>query len=55
MLAGIPVRDQDVLELALLLRKAGIDGTAETLEKAYDLESARPDHRRPGGDSSRAR
>jgi hypothetical protein len=39
MLAGIPVRDQDVLELALLLRKAGIEATAETLEKAYDLET----------------
>jgi hypothetical protein len=39
MLAGIPVRDQDVLELALLLRKAGVEATAETLERAYDLET----------------
>lgn len=38
MLAGIPVRDQDVLELARLLRDGGFDDTAETLEDAYDAE-----------------
>ena len=38
MLAGIPVRDQDVLELARLLRDADFDETAETLENAYDVE-----------------
>lgn len=39
MLAGTPVRDKDVLELARLLRDAGFDETAETLEKGYDLET----------------
>ena len=38
-LAGIAVRDQDVLELALLLRAAGFAGTAGRLEDAYDLET----------------
>jgi hypothetical protein len=38
MLAGISVRDQDVLELAGLLRKGGFRETAETLENAYDVE-----------------
>jgi hypothetical protein len=38
MLAGLPVRDQDVLELARLLRDAGSDNTAERLEDAYDAE-----------------
>ena len=38
MLAGIPARDQDVLEIARLLRGAGFDDTAEWLEKAYDVE-----------------
>ena len=38
MLAGIPVRDQDILELARLLRDAGFDETAETVEDAYDQE-----------------
>jgi hypothetical protein len=38
MLAGIPVRDQDVLELARLLRDAGFAETAEKLERAWDLE-----------------
>ena len=38
MLAGIPVRDQDVLYLAGLLRGAEFDETAETLEAAYDVE-----------------
>jgi len=37
-LAGLPVRDQDVLELARLLRDAGVDDTAERLEDAYDAE-----------------
>jgi len=39
MLAGIPVRDADVLELARLLREAGFDATAEWLEAAYDREA----------------
>jgi hypothetical protein len=39
MLAGIPVRDQDVLELARLLREAGFDEPAEKLERAWDVES----------------
>jgi hypothetical protein len=30
---------QNVLELALLLRKAGFDETAERLEDAYDVET----------------
>ena len=38
MLAGLPVRDQDVLELARLLRDAGFDDVAERLENAYDVE-----------------
>jgi hypothetical protein len=38
-LAGIPVRDQDVLELARLLRSAGFDETAEWVEVAYDREA----------------
>jgi uncharacterized protein with PIN domain len=37
-LRGIPVRDHDVLELARLLREAGFDETAETVEDAYDQE-----------------
>jgi len=39
MLAGLPVRDADVLELARLLRDAGFDATAEWLEAAYDREA----------------
>jgi hypothetical protein len=39
MLAGFPVRDADVLELARLLREAGFDATAEWLEAAYDREA----------------
>jgi len=39
MLAGIPVRDADVLELARLLREAGFVDTAEWLEAAYDREA----------------
>ena len=38
MLAGIPVRDQDVLEIARLLREAGFDDTAGRLEAAWDAE-----------------
>jgi hypothetical protein len=38
MLAGITVRDQDVPELAQLLRDAGFDETAETLDNAHDIE-----------------
>jgi len=38
MLAGLPVRDQDVLEIARLVRDAGFDNTAERLENAYDAE-----------------
>jgi hypothetical protein len=34
MLAGISVPDAQVLELARLLRDAGLDVTAETLEAA---------------------
>ena len=40
MLAGLPVRDQDVLELARLLRDAGFDDTAEKL--AWDVECTAP-------------
>jgi hypothetical protein len=39
MLAGVPVPDADVLELARLLREAGFDATAEWLEAAYDREA----------------
>jgi uncharacterized protein (DUF1778 family) len=38
MLAGIPVDDRLVLELAGRLRDAGFDDTAATLEDAYDTE-----------------
>ena len=38
LLVDIPVRDQDFLELARLLRDAGFDKTAETIEDAYDVE-----------------
>jgi hypothetical protein len=38
-LAGIPVRDADVLTLASLLRDTGFDETAERLEVAYDRET----------------
>jgi hypothetical protein len=38
MLAGVPVADRLVLELARRLRDAGLDDTAETLEDAYDHE-----------------
>lgn len=39
MLAGLRVRDADVLELARRLRAAGFDAVAERLEAAYDLET----------------
>ena len=39
MLAGLAVRDQDVLELARLLRQADFNETAERLERASDLET----------------
>jgi hypothetical protein len=39
MLAGIPVRDADILELALLLRNAGFDELAGRLEDGYDRET----------------
>jgi hypothetical protein len=39
MLAGIRVPDEDVLQLALLLRAARFAETAERLEDAYDLET----------------
>jgi hypothetical protein len=38
MLAGIPVDDRLVLELARLLREAELNSTAEVLEDAYDHE-----------------
>jgi hypothetical protein len=38
-LAGIPVRDQDVLALSQLPRDAGFDETAEKLENGYDRET----------------
>jgi hypothetical protein len=38
-LAGIPVPDRDVLELARLLREARFDDTAEWLEAAFDREA----------------
>ena len=39
MLAGIRVRDQDVLELARLLRDPGFDDVAAKLENGYDRET----------------
>ena len=39
MLAGIPVRDQDVLELARLLREGGFIDVAAKLEDGYDVET----------------
>jgi hypothetical protein len=56
MLAGIPVRDADVLELSRLLREAGFADAAEWLEAAYDREAhRRPDDRGARGDHSGAR
>ena len=39
-LAGISIRDQDVLELARLLRDGGFDDTAEALVVALEAEQA---------------
>ena len=39
MLAGLRVRDPDVLELAGLLRAADFENVAERLENAYDAET----------------
>jgi hypothetical protein len=39
MLAGLPVQDADVLELARLLREVGFEDTAGRLEDAYDREA----------------
>lgn len=39
MLAGMEVRDSDVLALARQLRQAGFEDTAERLESAYDRET----------------
>ena len=38
-LAGLPVDDKLVLRLAAKLRDAGLAGTAERLENAYDRET----------------
>ncbi len=38
-LAGIPVADKAVLQLAASLREAELVDTAETLERAYDREA----------------
>ena len=43
MLAGIPVRDDDVLELARLLHEAEFDDTAEALVVALEAGQARTD------------
>ena len=40
MLAGVPVRDQDLLHLARLLHDAGFDDTAATLVVALESEQA---------------
>jgi hypothetical protein len=39
MLAGVPLPDRAVLELAGLVRDAGFDDVAEKLEIAYDRET----------------
>jgi hypothetical protein len=39
MLAGVEVRDSDVLALARQLRQSGFVETAERLESAYDHET----------------
>jgi hypothetical protein len=39
MLAGIPVADRHVLELARRLRSAALNDAAERLEDAYDREA----------------
>jgi hypothetical protein len=38
MLAGIPIDERLVLDLARRLRDPGLDDTAQTLEDAYDNE-----------------
>ena len=38
-LAGVPVPDKDVLELARLLREPDFDDVAEKLETAYDRQT----------------
>ena len=38
-LAGIPIADKDVLELARLLRENGFADVAEKLENGYDTET----------------
>jgi hypothetical protein len=38
-LAGVPVSDRDILELARLLRDASFSDTAEWLEDAFDREA----------------
>ncbi len=38
MLAGVPLADRLTLDLARRLRAAGLDGTAASLEDAYDRE-----------------
>ena len=40
MLAGIPIRDRDVLELARLVREGGFVDVAEKLETGYDRETS---------------
>jgi hypothetical protein len=40
MLAGVPVRDQNVLELVAMLQEAGFDDTAEALTVALEAEQA---------------
>lgn len=39
MLCGIPIADRYVLELARMLRDAGIDDTAERLETAQERQT----------------
>jgi hypothetical protein len=41
MLAGIPVPDKIVLDLAGILRDGKFDETAKTLEDAYDVSNVR--------------
>ena len=47
-LAGISIRDQDVLELARLLRDAGFDDTAEALIVALEAGQANRCSHDPG-------
>ena len=39
VLAGVPIADADVLELARLVQDAGLDDTAERLERAWEVET----------------